>query len=214
MPSDIPGLLTALKKWRKSVKKLRKKGKPLETREQKVAKARQQVLKHLGAESVTDDIDGVIHQAIAPDGTPVEAVRETLIKHPVPIIGTELRTIHPLAVSRKELETLIQEFLQTPDDEKPVADSEELRKVFVQLSLTIPEAYKATSELSRKQKKRRKRDLTLGTLNTAIGIGLIAGNSQLGTNVADYSYLLGGNALMLAMRNIVGTLMDASEDEG
>lgn len=214
MPSDIPGLLTTLKKWRKSVKKLRKKGKPLETREQKVDKARQQVLKHLGAESVADDIDGVIHQAIAPEGTPVEAVRETLIKHPVPIIGTELRTIHPLAVSRKELETLIQEFLQTPDDEKPVTDSEELRKIFVQLSLTLPEAYKATSELSRKQKKRRKRDLTLGTLNTAIGIGLIAGNSQLGTNVADYSYLLGGNALMLAMRNIVGTRVDASEDEG
>ncbi|MEO1094529.1 MAG: hypothetical protein AAFX01_06475 [Cyanobacteria bacterium J06638_28] len=214
MPSDIPGLLTALKKWRKSVKKLRKKGKPLETREQKVAKARQKVLKHLGAESVTDDIDEVIHHAIAPDGTPVEAVRETLIKHPVPIICTELRTIHPLAVSRKELETLIQTFLQTPDDEKPVADSEELRQIFVQLSLTIPEAYKATSELSRKQKKRRKRDLTLGTLNTAIGIGLIAGNSQLGTNVADYSYLLGGNALMLAMRNLVGTRVDASEDEG
>ncbi|NER82920.1 MAG: hypothetical protein F6K42_25865 [Leptolyngbya sp. SIO1D8] len=206
MASDMAGLLRALKRWRKGIKQIRKKGHSAQEPDHKIEQAREEVLAYLSSEAIADDLDSLIQKAIAPDSTSVETIRETLIKQPEPIVAVELKTIHPLAVSQKDLEKLIGTVLKTPDKEKPIANSQELKQMMIQLSLVIPEEYKAAAVLSRKPKKRRKRDLTLGTLQTVIGLGLLAGNSQLDASAADYSYILGGNALILAMQNLVGLL--------
>ncbi|MBE7380050.1 MAG: hypothetical protein F6J95_001400 [Leptolyngbya sp. SIO1E4] len=213
MASDMAGLLSALKQWKKGVKKLKKKGVPAQTRTQAVEQARQAVLDYLAADPIADELDELIQRAVAPDSPSVKDVRETLVKHPHPIVAVELKTVQPLAVSHKDLETLIGTFLQTPDEEKPIASTQELKDMILHLSLVIPQEYQAATELSRKPKKRRKRDLTLGTLQTALGLGLLAGNSQLESAIAGYSYILGGNALILAMQNLVGTLKTQSDHD-
>lgn len=206
MASDISETLRALNGWKIAVEKLKKKDHSPQARAQKVEEMRQKVLEHLASAPVTEKIDELIQRAIASDCTTVEDIRETLVKDPEPVVSVELKTVHPFAVSRQDLETIIGVFLQTPDQEKPISNSKDLRNIFVKLSLKIPQEYKVATKLSRKQKKRRKRDLALGTMLTALGIGLIVGNSQLSSPASDYSYILGGNALILAVQNLVGSL--------
>jgi len=211
MAADISGVLTALKTWKKAVKKLRKKGQSWESREQRLERATERVLTYLSQEAIADEIDDLIQHAIATDSTSPDEVRDLLMKYPEPLVSVEMRTVHPLSVSRKDLAKLISTFLQTPDEEKPIADSEHLKAAFAQLSEAIAQQHRVTLSFSRKPKKRRRRDLMLGTLHTAIGVGLLVGNTQVDHPPADYSYILGGNALRIAMENFVGQLETTTE---
>lgn len=213
MTADISGLLIALKQWKKEVSQLRKKGESLETREAKVEKARQAVLRHLENEQIQKEVEGLIEQAIAPGSFSGKDLRNMLHRCPETLISTELQTIHHMAVSRKELNLLVNTFLQGADKAQPIDNTRQLKEDFIQLSLVIPQSYKETSTLGRKRKKRRKRDLTLGMLDTAIGIGLLVGNTQLDSAVANASYILGGNALISALKNIVGQLDEQPDSE-
>jgi ribosome-binding protein aMBF1 (putative translation factor) len=203
---EITELLVALKAWRKAVKKLRSQDGSPEEREQRLEQARQQVLACLSEDKIMAELDALIQPAIAPDSLAAEDVRERLIKDAEPLMAIEMRTIQPLAVSRKQMATLFGLFLQTPDEDQPVANSEELRAQFAQLSLLVPAAYQATKPLSRKVKKQRRRDFTLGALQTALGLGLVAGNTQIEADIAQASYILGGNALLTALKHLVGQL--------
>ncbi|MEO0988144.1 MAG: hypothetical protein AAFY20_21785 [Cyanobacteria bacterium J06639_14] len=218
MASHISGLLLALKQWQRAINKLGKKGKVSVSREQQLANAQQQVLAYLKSEPVAEAIDELIRQAIAPDGTSPEELRAILVKHSQPLLSIELQTVHPLSVNPEDLEAIVSVFLRSPDEDKPVADSQELGTFFTQLSQAIPREYQATKDLSRKQKKRRRRDLTLGTLHTILGVGLLAGNTQLDmisadvSYIANASYILGGNALLSAMKNLIGEVEDVSAE--
>lgn len=218
MASHISGLLLALKQWQKAVHRLGKKSKPSRSQATQVEATQEKVLTYLKAEPVAEEIDELIQQAIAPKSTTPEELRAILVKHPQPLLSIELQTVHPLTVNPEDLEEIVYVFLRSPDEDKPIADSQELRTIFTQLSEVIPQKYEATKDLSRKQKKRRRRDLTLGTLHTALGIGLLAGNTQLDiistdvSYIANASYILGGNALLNAMKNLIGHVEDTSED--
>ncbi|MEM6437503.1 MAG: hypothetical protein AAF773_27155 [Cyanobacteria bacterium P01_D01_bin.115] len=203
--SEIEQLLQALKDWQKAVNQLTKKKMPLSAAEAQLAQAQQAVLAHLADEAIVDKLDKLIYKAIA-DCQLAEAVRETLIKDGASLITIELKTVHPLSVSQHELEQLIEQFLTTPDHDKPLTSSDEVQSAFQQLSEAIAQAYPATQPLSRKPKKRRRRDLAMGTLQTALGVGLLAGNTQMEPTVAGASYILGGNALLAALANLVGRL--------
>lgn len=204
--SDIYGLLVALKKWQKSIEQLKRKGKASHARSRQTENARREVLSHLSDPAVTQDIDELIQTAIASKTHLAENVRKTLIKDSESLVATELKTVTPLSVKRKDFEKLASHFLKTPDSDQPIDSSDDLKTIFLKLSLVIPQEYRETTQLSRKQKKKRRRDLTLGTLQTALGIGLLAGNTQLDSFVANSSYILGGNALMQAMHNLIGRL--------
>lgn len=208
--SDISELLVALREWQKSVKQLKKKGKSPQVRSQQLEKARRKVLHYLSNPAIVEEIDELIQTAIAPESPSAEDVRQTLIENPEPLVKTELQTVTPLSVKRKNFEKLTDTFLETPDNDKPVADTDDLKTIFLKLSLTIPQEYQETVQLSRKPKKRRRRDLALGTLQTVLGIGLLAGNTQVESFIANSSYILGGNALMQAMQNLIGRLEDTS----
>ena len=217
MASQIAGLLLALKQWQKAVYKLGKKGKPSRSQAKQLQTTQRKVLAYLKTELVAEEIDELIQNAIAPDGTSPEELREILVKHPQPLLSIELQTVHPLTVNAEDLEEIVYVFMRSPDEDKPVADSQELHAIFTQLSQTIPQEYHATKDLSRKLKKRRRRDLTLGTLHTVLGVGLLAGNTQLDmistdvSYIANASYILGGNALLNAMKNLIGEIDNDSE---
>ncbi|MGF1523144.1 MAG: hypothetical protein ACFBSF_12585 [Leptolyngbyaceae cyanobacterium] len=216
MPSHISGLLLALKQWQKAVYRLGRKDKPSHPQAKQLDAAQAKVLTYLEADPVTEEIDELIQQAIAPNSTSPEELRTILVKHSQPLLAVELQTLHPLTFNPQDLEEIVYVFLRSSDEDKPVASSQELRNIFVQLSQIIPQEYQATKELSRKQKKRRRRDLTLGALHTALGIGLLAGNTQLDmistdvSYIANASYILGGNALLNAMKNIIGQVENVS----
>lgn len=203
--SEIEQLLQALKDWQKAVNQLTKKKMPLSAAEAQLAQAQQAVLAHLADEAIADKLDKLIYKAIATHHS-AETVRETLIKDGASLITIELKTVHPLSVSQHDLEQLIEQFLTTPDHDKPLTSSDEVQSAFRQLSEAIAQAYPATQPLSRKPKKRRRRDLAMGTLQTALGVGLLAGNTQMEPTVAGASYILGGNALLAAIANLIGRL--------
>lgn len=208
MASDVDDLLVALKKWRGAIKQLKKKGKSPEQRERQLRRAEQGVLTCLESDAVVQALEDLIEGAIAAPEPTAEDVRRILIQNGESLLTVELRTVHPLSVSRKDLEKLVTYFLTTADDDRPVSSSAELKAAFAKLSDAISTAYRDSRTLSRKPKKRRRRDLAMGTLQTALGLGLLAGNTQLKDMTANSSYILGGNALMAAMQNLVGKLDD------
>ncbi|HEY9887612.1 MAG TPA: hypothetical protein V6D02_04375 [Candidatus Obscuribacterales bacterium] len=208
MAAEIVTLLVALKEWQKAIAQLKHQGKSASEKHHTLEKARQQVLQQLQSEAIAKAIDELIAMAIAPDTPAAADVRATLSRDADSLLTVELRSVHPLTVSRKELEQVAATFLASPEVEQPIANSQELRAVFQKLSAAIPTAYREAIAVSRKQKKRRRRDLTIGTLQTVLGVGLIAGNTQIDAAFASSSYILGGNALIVAMQYLVGQLVE------
>jgi len=206
MATAIADLLVALKEWQSAIQQFKQKGKSWKAKEQQLAHAEQHVLRCLESEAVAVQIEALIQQAIAAPSLTAEDIRTSLIKDADPLLTIELRTVHPLAISRKDLEKVIVAFLKTPDIDQPITSLEELKQAFFRLSATLPRAYRESINLSRKPKKVRRRDLSMGTLQTAIGIGLVAGNTQMDSTVAGSSYILGGNAILTALQNFVGHL--------
>jgi DNA gyrase/topoisomerase IV subunit A len=204
MAAEITELLIALKAWQKAVKQLKHQSKSPQEKAQQLQQAEQQVLTYLEAATVTAEIEALIQTAATDQALDAEAVRQQLRRDPDALLSTELQTLRPMTTSRTKLDQLVDEYLTTSDRPHPLDDSEQLHKMFAALSSTIWEEYQQSVTMSRKPKKQRRRDLTLGTLQTAVGIGLLAGNTQVDSAFASASYILGGNALISAMQNLVG----------
>jgi ribosome-binding protein aMBF1 (putative translation factor) len=214
MASDISELLKALKKWQKAIRQLKKKGKSPQQRQRQLERSEQEVMRYLTADTVQTEINDLIEAAIASDSPSAEELRAMLIRDTHPLIAIEIQTIKPLCLRPEDLEPIIAAFLQQSTQERPITKAEELSTLFSKLHLLIVREYKVIPTLSRKAKKRRKPDLTLGTLHTTVGLGLLAGNTLLDNETAKYSYILGGNALLMALRNFVGQPSDNSAAEG
>lgn len=204
MAADIQELLVALKAWQRAIKQLNHQERSLAARRQAVTQASEVVLQALASDRVEAEIDQLIQAAAISNDFSSQQVRNQLQQNPDDLIKVELRSVRPIPVSRTKFETLTTAFLESSDSEQPLDDSEQLRQVFLTLSSTLPEAYLATTELSRKPKKRRRRDLMLSALQTVLGVGLIAGNTQIEAAMSNASYILGGNALISALQNLVG----------
>lgn len=204
MASQVTELLVALKEWQKAVKQLKHQGKSPQEKAQQLEAAEQKVLSILTSETVTAEIDELIHAAAANHDLDIEAVRQLWRCHPENLLSTELETIRPMTISRTKFDRLASESLKMRDRAHALDNSAELHKIFAALTAAIGEAHQQSIEMSRKPKKQRRRDLTLGTLQTAVGIGLLAGNTQIDSAFASASYILGGNALITALQNLVG----------
>ncbi|MGF1458755.1 MAG: hypothetical protein ACFBSG_06985 [Leptolyngbyaceae cyanobacterium] len=215
MASEIAKLLVALRQWQTAVDNYGHKQTSWSKKEQQLTKAEKRVIDCLKSQEVVTELEALIARAIASRDRSAEDVRAELIKNADPLLTVELRTVHPLGISRKELDKIVAYFLTTPDEDQPVQATEDLQTAFLKVSPAIAKQYRQTAKLSRKPKKQRRRDLALGTLQTAIGMGLLAGNTQMETSlIAHSSYILGGNALMSALNNLVGQLDDAASDRG
>lgn len=204
MASEVTELLMALKGWQKAVKQLRQQGKSPQAKAQQLEQAEQKVLDCLEAATVIAEIDALIQTATTAEALDAEAVRQRLRRDPDPLLSTELQTLRPMTTSRNKLDQLAATSLKSHDRSPSLDDTEQLHQLFAVLSSTIWEEYQQSIAMSRKPKKQRRRDLTLGTLQTAVGIGLLAGNTQIDSAFANASYILGGNALITALQNLVG----------
>ena len=213
MTAAIAGLLQALQEWQSAIQQFKKQGTPWLVKEHQLAQAEQRVLRALESEAVASEVEALIEAAIATESATAEDLRARFRQDADALLKIELRTVQPLAVSRKDLDKVVETFLTTPDIDQPFTSLEELKQAFFRLSATLPRQYRDSIHLSRKPKKRRRRDLSMATLQTAIGIGLVAGNTQMDSTIANSSYILGGNALMTALQNFVGQLEVESQSE-
>lgn len=204
MASEVKALLIALKEWQKAVQQLKHQGKSTPEKAQQLAQAERQVLACLASTTVTAEIDELMQTATTTPALDPQAVRQLLRHEPDTLLSTELQTLRPMTTSRTKLDRLVEAYLQTRDRSQPLDDPEQLHQMFAVLSATILAEYQQSVAMSRKPKKQRRRDLMLGTLQTAVGIGLLAGNTQIDSAFASASYILGGNALITALQNLVG----------
>jgi hypothetical protein len=205
MASEVTDLLVALRAWQKAVQQLKHPGATAEARQQVLCAAQQQVLTHLAQSSVEAEIDALIQAAATASGA-TDDLRSRLRQDPAPFVSTELGSIHPMGVSHNTFQQVIADYLRSPDAAQPLDGSQQLLKIFTALNDAVLTEHEETIALSRKPKKRRRRDLSLGTLQTAIGMGLVVGNTQMDSTVANSSYILGGNALLTALQNFVGRI--------
>ncbi|MEM6838631.1 MAG: hypothetical protein AAF609_17470 [Cyanobacteria bacterium P01_C01_bin.120] len=213
MASAVTELLIALKEWRKAVKQLSHQGKSSAERQQQMQIAGQEVLEQLAATAVKNEINDLIESSTAAQPASNE-LRSQLRHHPEPFLSSEIASMQPLGISHTTMQKVVAEYLAAPDSENSLNDSQQILQLFTVMNTAAIAEHQASIALSRKPKKRRRRDLSLGTLQTAIGIGLIAGNTQMDSIIANSSYILGGNALLTALQNIVGHIEDESGDRG
>lgn len=205
MASEVKELLVALRAWHKAVQQLKHSGMTATERQAILDAAQQQVLTQLAKPTVVAEIDALIQSTATRPGT-TDELRSRLRQDPAPFVSTELDSIHPMGVSHTTFQQVIADYLRSPDAAQPLNDSQQLLHIFTALNDAVLAEHQATIALSRKPKKRRRRDLSLGILQTAIGIGLVAGNTQMDSTVANSSYILGGNALLTALQNFVGRI--------
>jgi ATP-dependent Clp protease ATP-binding subunit ClpA len=210
MASEVTELLVALRAWQKAVQQLKHSGTTAAERQQVLEAAQQQVLSQLAKSSVEAEIDALIQAAATASGA-TDELRSRLRQDPAPFVSTELDSIHPMGVSHNTFQQVIADYLRSPNAAHPLDDSQQILKMFTALNDAVLTEHEATVALSRKPKKRRRRDLSLGTLQTAIGIGLVAGNTQMDSTIANSSYILGGNALLTALQNFVGRIEEIVE---
>ncbi len=210
MTADITDLLLALKTWQKAVKHLNRQDQSLVERQQQLEQASQQVLHYLSNDTVVAEIESLMQQANQANGPSAQAVFNALQRDPDTLISVELRSLQPLNISRTQFQKGAMPAPRAAPDAACLEDSEQVQKVFLLLSSALAEAYQATTDLSRKPKKRRRRDVTLGALQTLLGVGLLAGNTQMEISFANASFILGGNALLSALQNLVGQVDEQS----
>ncbi|MEM9117205.1 MAG: hypothetical protein AAGD09_04905 [Cyanobacteria bacterium P01_F01_bin.56] len=204
MASEVTELLVTLKEWQKAIQQLRHQGKTAEDRQQQLEQASKKVLQCLSDDTVEAKIEALIQEASQFCEQSAQAGHDLLKKAPETLITVELSSLHPLNVSRTQFQRGAIAPLPAPSDEPCLEDLEQVQRIFVLLSSALAQEHQATTTLSRKPKKRRRRNITLGALQTLLGIGLLAGNTQLEMRFANASYILGGNALLSALQNLVG----------
>lgn len=198
MSPEMTALLAALREWRQAIAAL-KHCQDKQHWEQQADAASQRILKHLSDPTVVEAIDGLIAAAIAPEDTTPETIRTRLLQQPTAIAAAEMRSIEALRVSHKELEQVFQAFLRRRAYQRPIPDSQTLAQQFQTLHEQIMADYRATLPLSRKLKKQRRQQLLRNVLFATLGMGLVAGNTQMQSETASVSYIVGGNAFLNAV---------------
>ncbi len=204
MEPDIRSLLVLLHYWQQACASLERAVPNPVSAETQLAT----IAQHLQALLQQEDVLGAIDELIARTQPQVvanpEAVRQDLLANQEAIVAAERQAAKPLNLQREDILRTIGLSLQHHAEAKYLVSSQELLTYFVQIQQAIVEQYATARTLPRKQKKWRKRNIAAGVSLTVIGIGLVASNTPYETTPAIYSYMLGGSALLQAMRDLIG----------
>lgn len=206
MSPDIKNLLEALEEWRRAYEKLETAVPNRMEAERAVALSYERVLATLQNQEVLKSVTQFL-QSSTPKAQAVATSlnwQQELSHSPEAIISTELQSARPLQLKRKDLTKLILAYLKTPDALLEVTDGDELVALFPELHEQAVAQLAESRSLSRKEKKYRKRKIATGVTFTVAGFGLIASNLYVGAPTATFSYILGGNALFQATRDLIG----------
>lgn len=204
MDPDIKLLLIVLKHWQQACKKLDRAIPSSTAAEAQLAAIAEQIKVLLQQEEVVSTIDELIARTQPHIIADQDALRNKLIANQETIIAAEVRAAEPLQLSREDILRSVLLYLHNQPNDKYLMSSQELLTWFLKLHAEIIQQYVAARSLPRKQKKRRKRNIAAAVSLTAVGIGLILSNTPYDTIPAAYSYILGGNALIQALRDLIG----------
>jgi len=211
MDPKIKALLEAIAEWQIACDRLSRAVPDPKTAERNAQIAQQNVLAKLQDESVQCILDHFLQQANPEKALTLSAqdtLRQTLVAERSTIVDVEAKSVHPLQLSDQTLEYLIAIYLRSGTPGAVVTTTAELEALLKQLHAAIVAETTASRQLPKKSKRQRKRRLATGITFTAIGLGLLAGNTQSQQSTAPYSYILGGNALLQAIRDLIGESSD------
>ncbi|MCS6812130.1 MAG: hypothetical protein NZ772_00925 [Cyanobacteria bacterium] len=204
MDPEIKLLLVVLKHWQQACKKLDRAIPSATAAEAQLATIAEQIKFLLQQEEVVSTIDELIARTQPHVAANPEAVRSELATNREAIITAEVQAAEPLQLSREDVLRSVLLYLHNQPNDKYLMSSQELLTWFLKLHVEIIQQYVAARSLPRKQKKRRKRNIAAAVSLTAVGVGLILSNTPYETIPAAYSYILGGNALIQALRDLIG----------
>ena len=207
-PQAIHQFLESIDRWRKAISNLKQGGRQLEAKANHVKAAGKTVVTLLEDSQVAEAIASLMASANANLPEVAQELHQRLLHQPDRLVSREMESLGPLQLKRKELETLVLAYCHSLQNNKTFPAADQLPAHFMSLQSALMEEIEATRPLNRKQKKRRKRQIATGILFTVSGLGLLAGNTLVDSNLAGASYILGGNALMQAVRDLVGEALE------
>jgi len=222
MESKLRVTLETLKQWKKAMIRLRNGGEDVGDRQAQVNHLSQQLVALLEQPEVTTELNRLIDNARDLSPKEFDQLQAELGHPPRSLIETERRSIAPIMPSGREWNLLLAEYRKMQAEEDLAAlsksadadastnlttlpvDTQMLIQQFSELQAVLLKDLEASRQMGRKPKKRRKRRITLGVLQTTIGIALLVGNTRLFQDFPNASYILGGNSLIQAMRDLMG----------
>ncbi|MEO1149094.1 MAG: hypothetical protein AAFY26_26415 [Cyanobacteria bacterium J06638_22] len=222
MEANLRVTLETLKQWEKAMIRLRNGGEDLGDRQVQVKHLSQQLIALLQHPEVATELNRLIDKARALSPEAFGQLQAELVNPARSLVESERRSLLPLMPSSREWELLMGEYrkmqvdpaIDTPPKSADSASSESLKALptdtqvliqqFSQMQATLLEQLEVSREMSRKPKKRRKRRISLGILQTTLGVALLVGNTRVFQDHPNASYILGGNSLIQAMRDLMG----------
>jgi hypothetical protein len=222
MEANVRVTLETLKQLEKAMTRLRNGGEDLSDRQAQVNRLSQQLIALLQHPEVATELNRLIDNARALSPEAFGQLQVELANPSRSLIESERRSISPLMPSSREWELVMGEYrkmqadqaLDTPPKSANSeasdsltalpTDTQMLVEQFSQMQATFLEHLEVSREMSRKPKKRRKRRISLGILQTTLGIALLVGNTRVFQDHPNASYILGGNSLIQAMRDLMG----------
>jgi hypothetical protein len=206
----MAALLDALHQWHRAVAVLAKGGKGRTGKEKTMLKAGRRVITLLQDPAVAEAVNQLMAETQPRLESATEQLNQELIKHREPLLSRELETIRVLHLSRRQFATLVNDYVENrhaPALTNPpqIETVEMTADYFEQLQQGILATLQAAKTMPRKPKKARKREVTRGATFAAVGLGLLAANTLLDAlQTRSVSYILGGNALMKAIDDLLG----------
>lgn len=207
-PQAVHQFLQSIDIWREAISDFKQGGKQLETKANHVKAAGKTVVTRLEDAQVAEAIASLMSSANANLPEIAQEVHQRLLRQPDRLVSREMESLGPLQLKRKELETLVFAYCHSLQKNTNLPAADQLSAHFISLQSALMEEIEAARPLTRKQKKRRKRQIATGILFTVAGLGLLAGNTLMDSDLAGASYILGGNALMQAVRDLVGEALE------
>jgi hypothetical protein len=152
-------------------------------------------------------------QELIQHGRQVSDIENRLRQRRHEILETETVLLSGSAFSEKSLNDAYELWLkQKVSHADLVKDYNEFRTALVKAHVAAKKAIEAARPLSRKVKKKRKRDVALGLTSLSLGAFMIIGNTQL-PPMAAFSYAVGAGAVHQAVRDLVGEVPPGSRGE-
>jgi hypothetical protein len=152
-------------------------------------------------------------QELIQRGRQVSDIENRLRQRRHEILETETVLLSGSAFSEKSLNDAYELWLkQKVSHADLVKDYNEFRTALVKAHVAAKKAIEAARPLSRKVKKKRKRDVALGLTSLSLGAFMIIGNTQL-PPMAAFSYAVGAGAVHQAVRDLVGEVPPGSRGE-
>jgi ribosomal protein L17 len=207
---SVASVLAAIKTWQKTVDKLIKSGKKRSAKEKAIARASQEVIKKLQDPALQAAINDLMQTAQGDLDAAIAQLNQDLLQHRETLIARELESIQVLHISQKQFQHLVETYLHTRH-RQPLREAAALEDLatatayFEQLQPALFQTLRQLNTLPRKPKKARKRELGRSSAFASVGLALLAGNTLFTFHQhQSASYILGGNALLKAMQDVIG----------